>query len=454
MNALLETEAPAAGAESDRVLRDAYRAAEWRIMPILFGLWLLAWVDRANVSFAKLQMLSDLHFSETVYGLGAGLFFLGYVVLGVPSSMVQQRVGARTTISAIAFGWGVTSVAMMFVKSAGMFYLLRFLLGAFEAGFYPGVILYLNQWFPSKRRTRNFSIFHSAAICSTVAVGLSGGFVLDHMSGQWGVAGWRWMFLIQAIPTILMGCLAFVVLPDGPGTARWLSAQQRRLIQDDVARDVAGVASAASRSGSLLANPVVWVLSAAYFCILAANAALSFFIPTILHEAGFGGYSAIGNAIAAICILGALGNIAFSTFASRYRDVRWHCAMASLLSVASLLVLVFVWHSSRQATFITLVLALAGTGAGISLFWQIPVRFLHGKAAALGVPLISSVANVAGFLTPWLTGYVRDVSGSYTSGFVTAAVVQALAVIILTMGIPFAARKQQASAATPGHEPA
>jgi MFS family permease len=454
MNALLETEAPAAGAESDRVLRDAYRASEWRIMPILFGLWLLAWVDRANVSFAKLQMLSDLHFSETVYGLGAGLFFLGYVVLGVPSSMVQQRVGARTTISAIAFGWGVTSVAMMFVKSAGMFYLLRFLLGAFEAGFYPGVILYLNQWFPSKRRTRNFSIFHSAAICSTVAVGLSGGFVLDHMSGQWGVAGWRWMFLIQAIPTILMGCLAFVVLPDGPGTARWLSAQQRRLIQDDVARDVAGVASAASRSGSLLANPVVWVLSAAYFCILAANAALSFFIPTILHEAGFGGYSAIGNAIAAICILGALGNIAFSTFASRYRDVRWHCAMASLLSVASLLVLVFVWHSSRQATFITLVLALAGTGAGISLFWQIPVRFLHGKAAALGVPLISSVANVAGFLTPWLTGYVRDVSGSYTSGFVTAAVVQALAVIILTMGIPFAARKQQASAATPGHEPA
>ena len=454
MNALLETEAPAAGAESDRVLRDAYRASEWRIMPILFGLWLLAWVDRANVSFAKLQMLSDLHFSETVYGLGAGLFFLGYVVLGVPSSMVQQRVGARTTISAIAFGWGVTSVAMMFVKSAGMFYVLRFLLGAFEAGFYPGVILYLNQWFPSKRRTRNFSIFHSAAICSTVAVGLSGGFVLDHMSGQWGVAGWRWMFLIQAIPTILMGCLAFVVLPDGPGTARWLSAQQRRLIQDDVARDVAGVASAASRSGSLLANPVVWVLSAAYFCILAANAALSFFIPTILHEAGFGGYSAIGNAIAAICILGALGNIAFSTFASRYRDVRWHCAMASLLSVASLLVLVFVWHSSRQATFITLVLALAGTGAGISLFWQIPVRFLHGKAAALGVPLISSVANVAGFLTPWLTGYVRDVSGSYTSGFVTAAVVQALAVIILTMGIPFAARKQQASAATPGHEPA
>ncbi|WP_341315429.1 MFS transporter [Paraburkholderia sp. IMGN_8] len=455
MNALFETDAAAAeDKDSDRALRDAYRASEWRIMPILFGLWLLAWVDRANVAFAKLQMLSDLRFSETVYGFGAGLFFLGYVLLGVPSSMVQQRVGARKTISSIALGWGVTSVAMMFVKSAGTFYVLRFLLGAFEAGFYPGVILYMNQWFPTKRRTRNFSIFHSAAICSTVAVGLSGGFVLEHMSGLWGVAGWRWMLLLQSVPTVLMGCLAFAVLPDGPATARWLSPQQRRLVQDDLERDSDGFVSRAGRAAPLLANPVVWVLAAAYFCILTANSALSFFTPTILHEAGFGGYSAIGNAIAAICVLGALGNIAFSTFASRYRDVRWHCAVASLISVASLLVLVFVWHSSRQATFATLVLALAGTGAGISLFWQIPVRFLHGNAMALGVPLISSVANVAGFLTPWLTGYVRDVSGSYTSGFVTAAAVQALAAIILIVGIPFVARKQQTSAATPGQEPA
>jgi sugar phosphate permease len=454
MNALYETNAASAGKDSDRALRDAYRATEWRIMPILFVLWLLAWVDRANVAFAKLQMLSDLRFSETIYGLGAGLFFLGYVVFGVPSSMVQQRIGARTTISAIAIGWGVTSVAMMFVKSAGAFYVLRFLLGAFEAGFYPGVILYLNQWFPAKRRTRNFSIFHSAAICSTVAVGLSGGFVLEHMSGFMSLAGWRWMFLLQAVPTVLMGCIAFAVLPDGPGNARWLSTQQRRLVQDDLDRDGHADASANDKPVPLLANPVVWVLSAAYFCILTANAALSFFIPTILHEAGFGGYSAIGNAIAAICVLGALGNIAFSTFASRYRDVRWHCAIASLVSVVSLIALVFVWHSSRPVTFITLVLALAGTGAGISLFWQIPVRFMRGNAAALGIPFISSVANIAGFLTPWLTGYVRDVSGSYTSGFVTAAVVQALAAIALIVGVPLALRKQRMPGATPGHEPA
>ncbi|MBP0595014.1 MFS transporter [Paraburkholderia sp. LEh10] len=455
MNALFESDAVGATHDSDhRALRGAYRAAEWRIMPILFALWMLAWVDRANVAFAKLQMLSDLRFSETVYGFGAGLFFLGYVLFGVPSSMVQQRIGARRTLAAIALGWGMTSVAMMFVKSVGMFYVLRFLLGAFEAGFYPGVILYMNAWFPAKRRTRNFSIFHSAAICSTVAVGLSGGVVLQHMSGLGGVAGWRWMFLIQAVPTVVMGVLALAVLPDGPGAARWLTAQQRRLVQHDLDADGERTAAPAVHASSWFANPVIWVLSAIYFCILAANAALSFFMPTILHEAGFGGYTEIGNAIAVICVLGALGNIAISTLASRYRDVRWHCAVASLISVASLLVLVFVWHSSRSATFVTLVLALAGTGAGISLFWQIPVRFLRGKAAALGVPLISSIANVAGFLTPSLTGYVRDMSGTYTSGFVTAAVVQALAAVILIVGIPLLVRKQPASAAMTEEKPA
>jgi len=450
MKASYETDAASVDKDAAMTLRDAYRATEWRILPILFALWLLAWVDRANVAFAKLQMLSELHFSETIYGFGAGLFFLGYVVFGVPSSMMQQRIGARTMLSAIAMGWGVASVAMMFVRSAGTFYALRFLLGAFEAGFYPGVILYLNQWFPARRRTRNFSIFHSAAICSTVAVGLSGGFVLEHMSGFLSIAGWRWMFLIQAVPTVLIGGVGFAVLPDGPGGARWLSSQQRRLVQEDLERDSKAAPSAHGTNTPLLTNPIVWLLSAAYFCILAANAALSFFIPTILHEAGFGGYSAIGNAIAAICVLGAMGNIAFSTFASRYRDVRWHCAIASLVSVLSLLLLVFVWHTSRPVTFITLVLALAGTGAGISLFWQIPVRFLRGNAAALGVPFISSVANIAGFLTPWLTGYVRDVSGSYTSGFVTAAVVQSLAAIALVVGVPLVLRKQRALATTPG----
>ncbi|MGU7768666.1 MFS transporter [Burkholderia sp. MR1-5-21] len=443
MSAMWEAETGEPGSDAGDALRKAYVSTEWRIMPLLFGLWMLAWVDRANVAFAKLQMLSDLRFSETVYGLGAGLFFLGYVLLGVPSSMIQQRAGARVTIASMALGWGVTSVAMMFVRNAGTFYLLRFLLGAFEAGFYPGVILYFGQWFPTKRRTRNFSIFHSAAICSTIAVGLSGGFILDHMSGLWSIAGWRWMFLVQAVPTILLGWVAFNVLPDGPAAAKWLSVQQRRLILEDLERDGARFASQAVAAPSLIGNPMLWALATVYFCILTANSALGFFMPTILHEAGFGDFHAIGNTIAVICVLGAFGNIAFCTFASRFRDVRWHCAIASLASVANLLALVFVWHGSRPLTFATLVLALAGTGAGVSLFWQIPGRLLQRSSAALAVPTISSIANLAGFLTPWLIGYVRDVSGTYASGFVASACVQALAAIVLVIVIPVVIRKQQ-----------
>jgi sugar phosphate permease len=430
-------------ADSEVVLRNAYRSSEWRILPLLFALWLLAWVDRANVAFAKLQMLPDLGFSETAYGFGAGLFFLGYVVMGVPSSMIQRRVGARATISAIALGWGITSVAMMFVKSAGLFYVLRFLLGAFEAGFYPGVILYMNQWFPTQRRTRNFSIFHSAAICSTVAVGVTGGFVLEHMTGMWGLAGWRWMFLVQAVPTVLLSAVVFFVLPDSPATARWLSKEQVRLIQADLERDGASIVSSAKRSTSLLADPVTWVLVAIYFGILTSNTALSFFTPTILREAGFGGFAEIGNVIAAICLLGAVGNIAFSSIVSRYTDIRIACAIASFISVGSVLALALVWHDSQIATFITLVLALAGTGAGISLFWQIPVRFMDSRTAALGVPLISSIANIAGFLTPWLIGYVRDMSGTYAGGFFAAGGAQALAGIILLGGLPFLMRARQ-----------
>jgi MFS family permease len=447
MSMPLETDATKPGSDSDRELSKAFLSSEWRIIPLLFCLWMLAWLDRANVAFAKLQMVSDLHFSETVYGLGAGLFFLGYVVMGVPCTAIQQRLGARTTISAIAIGWGLTSVAMTFVSSPGMFYALRFLLGAFEAGFYPGVILYFNEWFPTKRRTRNFSIFHSAAICSTIAVGVSGGFVLEHMSGILGFAGWRWMFLLQAVPTVLLGCVTVVVLPDGPATARWLSERDRALITQSISEDRQKGAVSTSHSSGLLANPMVWVLAGIYFCILTANTALGFFMPTILKEAGFGGYREIGNAIAAICLLGAAGNIAFSTFASRFRDIRWHCAIASLVIVGSLLVLVSAWHSDRSMTFWTLVLGIAGTGAGISLFWQIPSRYLKASEMGVAVPLISSIANVAGFLTPWLTGYVRDLSGSYASGFLTAGAVPAISALLLVFGIPTVARRMAAQAA-------
>lgn len=435
---------------TDASLQRAYARSEWRIIPILFMLWLLAWVDRANIAFAKLQMLSDLHFGEAVYGFGAGLFFLGYVVFGVPATLLQQRIGAKRMISAIVIGWSLTSLAMMTVSTKPLFYALRFLLGAFEAGFYPGVILYMGQWFPRRRKTRNFSIFHSAAILSPLVIGMSGGAIMHHLDGVLALAGWRWMFLLQAAPTLLIGCIALFYLPDGPASASWLSGHERKLIQADVERDQDGVRDTGRfKAAALLSNPVIWALITAYFCIITANSALAFFIPTILHEVGFGSYSAIGNGVALICLFGAAGNIAYCTFASRFPATRWFCGFASLAGSASLCWLVFIWHSNQTATLAALMLATAGTGAGISLFWQIPARYLAPGATAFGIAFISSAANLAGFLTPWLIGYVREASHSYSSGFLVTAGVQAAAAVALIVLLPLAARRKAVRDASP-----
>ena len=428
--------------DDDALLRKAYASAQWRILPILFGLWMLAWVDRSNVAFAKLQMVVDLRFSETVYGLGAGLFFFGYVLFGVPTTMLQKQFGARVVLAGVAVCWGVTSVAMTFVNSASTFYALRFLLGAFEAGFYPGVVLYFNAWFPGKRRTRNFSIFHSGSICSTVAVGLTGGFVLEHMNGLAGFQGWKWMFFAQAIPTIVLACVAFRILPNRPDDARWLSARQRELIKDDLTKNAETMDDVGASERPLLLNPTVWILSAAYFCILAATAALVFFTPTILREAGFGGYKEVGRAVAGTCILGALGSVLICSVGGDVRRRRLFCALASIFTATSLSTLVFVWHSSTIATFFLIVLGFAGTGAGITLFWQMSVGLLSGQSLVIGVPFISSVANVAGFFTPLLIGYIRDATGTYASGFIMVACVQALGVAILLFGVRRIARRR------------
>lgn len=432
---------------AEMALHRAYTRSEWRIIPILFMLWLLAWVDRANIAFAKLQMLTDLHFSETVYGFGAGLFFLGYVVFGVPATLLQQRIGAKRMISAIVIGWSLTSLAMMTVHSEPLFYLLRFLLGVFEAGFYPGVIVYMDQWFPRQRKTRNFSIFHSAAILSPLVIGMTGGAIMHHLDGVAALAGWRWMFLLQALPTLLIGALALFYLPDNPARAPWLSDDERALIATDIARDKQAVQVAIPQCGSLLGNPVIWTLIAVYFCILSANSALAFFIPTILREVGYGSFSAIGDAIALICIFGAIANIAFCTLAGRFPSVRYFCAFASLAGAASLCWLVFIWHGNPTATLIALTLATAGTGAGISLFWQLPMRYLPAGATAFGVSFISSAANLAGFLTPWLIGYVREASHSYSSGFLFTAGVQSVAALLLLLLLPLVAARRAAGAA-------
>lgn len=436
MNARVDS-LPATSHETDASeLTVAYSTATWRIIPLLSMIWLMAWVDRANIAFAKLQMLSDLGFSEAVYGFGAGIFFIGYVAFAMPGTLLLKKVGAKRMISAIVIGWGTASFAMMFVQTPTEFYVLRLLLGIFEAAFYPGVILYLTYWFPERIRTRNFGVFQSFAALAPVIVGLSGAVAFDHLGGSMGLAGWRWMFLVQAVPTVILGMVAAFLLTNDPSSARWLSHKQKALILSDLRSEAK---APAQNEGMLevIRNKAVWLLIAVYFCTLCANAALVFFMPTILKLSGFTNYGSIGTASAVVCILGALITIAISTSASRKRSVKRHFVFSSLCIAVSFVAVTFAWHGHPYLTTALLALALGAMGAAISLFWQFPPRLLTPTTVAVAIGFISTFANLGGFVSPWLIGIAKTATGDYSGSFIAAAVIQmfAAALLVKTMSI-------------------
>ncbi|MBN3823778.1 MFS transporter [Burkholderia sp. Ac-20384] len=416
--------------EDERERTRAYSSATWRIIPLLSLIWLMAWVDRANIAFAKLQMLDDLGFSEAVFGFGAGIFFVGYVLFAMPGTLLLKKLGAKRTISSIVIGWGGVSLAMTFIHTPIEFYVLRILLGVFEAAFYPGVILYLTYWFPERIRTRNFGIFQSFASLSPVVVGLSGAWVFNHTGGLLGLSAWRWMFLVQAIPTMILGLAAVFVLTDQPSSARWLSDRQKKLVGADLR---SGDELEKPRIGTfnLFSTGAVWLLIAVYFCTLYANAALVFFMPTILKFSGFASYSGIGAASAIICVIGALLTIVISASASRKNSIKRHFVFCSLCISISFVSLPFSSHGHPYLTTALLALALGAMGAAISLFWQFPPRILAPTTVAVAIGFISSVANLGGFVSPWLIGLAKTITGDYSGSFVAVAVVQMIGAVLL-----------------------
>ena len=240
---MIERAATSAGPQDAASLDRAFARVTWRILPFLMILWILSWIDRVNIGFAKLQMLQDLKFSETVYGIGAGIFFIGYFLCEVPSNLLLQRIGARATIARITILWGLCCIAMMAVTTPGMFYFLRFLLGVFEAGFYPGVILYLTFWYPTERRARAFGLFMSASAFAGVIGGPLAGTIMTNLNGANGWSGWQWVFLIEGIPSVIAGIFTLFYLTDNPTKAKWLNADERALVIGALDRDSAALLS-------------------------------------------------------------------------------------------------------------------------------------------------------------------------------------------------------------------
>ncbi|MGO4327335.1 MFS transporter [Cupriavidus sp. 2TAF22] len=409
-----------------------YRKVSWRLVPFLLLCYVVAYLDRVNVGFAKLQMLNDLKFSETIYGLGAGIFFIGYFLFEVPSNVILHKVGARIWIARIMITWGLISGAMMFVTTPTMFYVLRFLLGIAEAGFFPGIILYLTYWYPAHRRGRTTTFFMTAIALSGVIGGPLSGWVMQAFDGHNGWSGWQWMFLIEGVPSVLVGLLVLAYLDDRIAHAKWLSDDEKALLQRNIANE--DMHKEDAPVGQVLTSPRVWLMSAIYFCFVMGLYGVSFWLPTIIKQTGVKNPFDIGLLTAIPYGCAVIGMVLVAYSADRSRERRWHIAIPALLGALGLLLSVY-WHANTTLALLGLTLATIGILTTLPLFWSLPTAFLAGTGAAAGIALINSLGNLAGFISPYAVGWLKDLTQSTDSGmYLLAACLVAGAA--LTLSVP------------------
>ncbi|EST14502.1 major Facilitator Superfamily protein [Pseudomonas putida S610] len=417
---------PAPDQGTDTTRNALYRRITLRLIPFIFICYLFNYLDRVNVGFAKLQMLDALKFSETVYGLGAGIFFIGYVLCGLPSNLALNRFGPRRWIALMMIAWGSLSTCLLFVTTPTEFYALRLLTGAAEAGFFPGVVLYLSRWFPGARRGRIMALFMSAIPVSGLLGSPFSGWILEHFAaGQHGLAGWQWMFLIQGLPTVALGVLAVFLLSDGYQKANWLSDEQRRLVAADLQADADSKPPTTGDSLlAVLANPLIWTFGFIYFCIQSGVYAINFWLPSIIKNMGFDNPLLIGWLSAIPYLLAGVFMILCGRSADLRNERRWHLGVPMLMGAVGLLMAVN-FAATPAIAILGLSIATMGALTGLPMFWPMPTALLSAGAAVAGLALINSVGQMAGFLSPYLVGFIKDQTGS------TDAALYALAALIV-----------------------
>jgi D-galactonate transporter len=405
-----------------------YRKVTWRLLPFLMLCYTIAYLDRVNVGFAKLQMLGDLGLSETVYGIGAGIFFLGYFLFEVPSNLMLHRVGARIWIGRIMISWGIVSAMFMFTNSAATFYALRFLLGIAEAGFYPGIILYLTYWYPRYRRVQMVTLFMTAIPVSGIFGGPLSGWIMSSLDGvnQW--AGWQWLFLIEAIPAVIIGVVVIVYLDNSIRGAKWLTEEEKAILERAVAEDQKTIVP----HGSTLAvfrDPRVWLMCALYFGIVMGSYGLTFWLPTLLQSAGVKGTLRVGMLTAVPYLAAVVAMVLFARSSDRRRERRWHLAVTLFVAAAGLIMSALAGTHTGIA-ILTLTIAATGLMSSSPIFWGMPTAFLTGSAAAAGIGTINSVGNLAGFASPYMVGWLKDATHNTAMGMYALAAIQILTAFI------------------------
>ena len=405
-----------------------------RLVPFLFLLYVVSYLDRVNVGFAALQMNAALGFSDVTYSLGAGIFFLSYTLLEIPSNVILARVGARLWIARIMITWGLVSAAMMFVRSATGFYVLRFALGAAEAGFFPGVIFCLTRWFPSEDRARAIAAFMTAVVVAGVIGGPLSGLLLS-LHGIAGLAGWQWLFILEGLPAVVLGAVVLAVLPERPSDASWLTgltAAERRALTMRLDEEAAARSTAVRSVGGAMTSGRVWLLAAVYFTIPVALYAMGFWLPQIIRSASGGGDTAVGFLSAVPYGVAAIGMVVVGRHSDRTGERRWHIAASALVGGASFGASAFV-HGTVPS-LAALSLAMLGLASMLGPFWALATSFLSGIGAAAGIALVNSVGNIGGFVGPNIIGYIREATHSFSTGLVVVGVILACGgLLVLTI---------------------
>lgn len=404
--------------------RRIYNKIASRLLPYLLLLYVISFLDRVNVGFAKLQMASDIGLSDAAYGFGAGVFFLGYCACEIPSNLMLQKFGAKFWIARIMVVWGIVTTCMLLVTSEPMFHVLRFLLGVSEAGFYPGIILYLTYWFPSRLRSQICAYFFLGITLSVILGGPMSGYIMQNFGGVWGLRNWQWLFLIEGVPAIIFGFITYFYLDDGPAKAKWLGDDEKRLVlsaldaEDRAKRD----AGHGHNFGHALKDVNVWLLSITNFALLGGVYGISFWLPQIIKDLGVKDLVSNGMLNAVPFGSAAIAMVLISRHSDRSGERKWHIIGCMSLGAVGLTLSGFFGHNPYLSLF-GLCLATIGCMAGSAVLWSIPGALLAGAGAAAGIALMATLGNLSGYVLPFVIGWVKQTTGQVEFGLYAMALI-------------------------------
>ena len=418
-------------------ISNIYRKIDLRILPFLLLCYFIAYLDRVNVGFAKLHMQSDLGLSDAAYGLGAGIFFIGYAIFETPSNLLLTKIGARKTLSRVMLLWGVTSCCMFLVNSEKSFYLLRFFLGVFEAGFAPGMIYYLTLWYGLDRLARVMAITMLAGPIGSIIGSPLSTWIMTEFAGIAGLKGWQWMFLIEGFPAVILGILALKVLVDTPSEAKWLSDNEKKIHSELVLRP----ANTHSSFKSALKDGRIYLMAFGYFCLICGIYSMSFWLPSIIKDSGVTDLMTIGFLSAIPYLLAIIFMQIFGRTSDKYNERRWHTSIPAFLAAISLAIST-IFTNNLFLSLIFLSLGTALIWGAYTVFWAIPAQYLQGTAAAGGIAVINTIGLLGGFLSPTLIGLLKSYTGSSSAGLLAMALVVGFGSILL------AANKLKANSST------